>query len=149
MPQYCYLCSDDAENVKFPPADDDYINIHHKCFRNFISSNTLSSLGDRVFSIEHNKSSNYYLEVLNITTNVLPFIPLESQKEYMCNEIVLYNGMYLKYIREDLKTLDLCVKAIKDCEVAYEYIPLHLKTPENNVLFLNSNCKLYNYLNLS
>jgi hypothetical protein len=123
MSNYCYLCSDDADNIPFPPADNNYISIHHLCFRTFMSSIGISDLG-RILSIESNKSSNYYLELYDIVHDIFLYIPKESQKKYMCYKFISYNSEYLEYVREDLKSLDFSL------------------TPENND-FLEQRTQIY------
>jgi hypothetical protein len=110
-----------------------------------MSSIGISNLG-RIFNIESNKSSNYYLEIYNIANDVFLYIPKDSQTEYMCNKFISYNGALIEYVRDDLKTLDLCLKAIEVYPYAYNYVPLHLKTPENNILFLEKNKEVEQYL---
>ena len=71
---------------------------------------------------------------------------MNFQNEYICNQAVLYDGEYIKYVREDLKTLDLCLKAVVTFLPTYKYVPSHLKTPENNKLFLEKNKKIQYFI---
>jgi hypothetical protein len=119
MQTKCYLCDLSYNYIEYPPSENDYINIQYKCFKNFFSNR---------FRDYDNKSYQYYLESFVSAKHTFPSIPLHYQNEYISTEAVLYNGLFIKYVREDLISNDLCIKAIISKPDAFINIPLIYQT---------------------
>ena len=70
-------------------------------------------------------------KALHLFLNIKSFYGL-SEKE-ICKEIVMINGMFLKYIEEGNKTYDVCLEALLNNKDAIKYLPKNLSVHKLNV----------------
>ena len=74
----------------------------------------------------------------------------------ICKEIVMIDGLLLKYVDEENKTFDVCLEALLNNKEAIKYLPKNLTVKNLNVLnsiysnhkkSINSPIKLFNKKN--
>lgn len=73
-------------------------------------------------------------EFLDTTTDISPWtfpvLPTHKQTPTIVERAVYYQGLYLKYVRPDLITNDICLLAVNQCGAALEFVPRHFQTQE-------------------
>lgn len=70
-------------------------------------------------------------KALHLFLNIKSFYSL-SEKD-ICKEIVMRNGLFLKYIEEENKTFDVCLEALLNNKDAIKYLPKNLSVHKLNI----------------
>jgi hypothetical protein len=69
------------------------------------------------------------IAVRNVS-NTLQFVPEEMRTEQLCRRAVEKNGRALRHVPEKLRSREICNLAIQTRGLALEYVPEQFKTPE-------------------